>query len=71
MAWRDLASLEGVFCEPASAASLAALRRARPARDAVAVCILTGHGLKDAAAVDEGSPVVVEPSLDAILEVLA
>jgi threonine synthase len=71
MAWRDLARLEGVFCEPASAASLAALRRAQPAHDSVAVCILTGHGLKDPSAVEEGSPVVVDPSLDAILEALA
>jgi len=71
MAWDDLARLEGVFCEPASAAAVAALRRVQLSRDAVAVCILTGHGLKDAAAVDEGSPVVVEPTLDAILEAIS
>ena len=50
-AYRDLARLEGVFCEPASAASVAGLRKmaagrpAGPGRDVVAV--LTGHGLKD------------------------
>ncbi|HEX7084483.1 MAG TPA: threonine synthase [Gaiellaceae bacterium] len=71
-AWADLAR-EGVFCEPASAAGLAALRRRGVEPGSLAVCILTGHGLKDAAAVDrlQVEPTVVEPSLEAILEVLA
>lgn len=46
-----LAQREGVFCEPASAASLAgALRDIRSGRiedGATVVCTLTGHGLKD------------------------
>lgn len=54
-AYRHLASEEGVFCEPASAASVAGLmklasegffKREIP-REGVAVCVLTGHGLKD------------------------
>jgi threonine synthase len=52
-AWRDLARLEGVFCEPASAAGVAGLRllveQGRAARDARYVAVLTGHGLKDPA----------------------
>ena len=50
-AWRDLARLEGVFCEPASAAGVAGLRtliesgQAEP--DARYVAVVTGHGLKD------------------------
>jgi threonine synthase len=50
-AYRLLAREEGIFCEPASAASVAALVRA--AEDGLlrpgltAVCVLTGHGLKD------------------------
>ena len=46
-AYRFLASREGVFCEPASAAAVAGLIRhgAGPARRVV--CVLTGHGLKD------------------------
>jgi threonine synthase len=46
-AYRLLASGEGVFCEPASAAAVAGLIRhgAGPARRVV--CVLTGHGLKD------------------------
>jgi threonine synthase len=71
IAWLDLARLEGMFCEPASAASLAALRRVAPPEDGVAVCILTGHGLKDVSAVVVDDAPVVEPRLDAILEALS
>jgi threonine synthase len=41
----ELGELEGVFCEPASAAGLAAVARERPG--GVVVCVITGHGLKD------------------------
>jgi threonine synthase len=37
----------------------------------VAVAILTGHGLKDAEAVAQTAQVIVEPTLDAVLEVLS
>jgi threonine synthase len=50
-AWRLLAREEGVFCEPSSAAGLAALL-AEPPRDARVVCVITGHGLKDPDAVE-------------------
>src|ERR1700722_16400167 len=50
-AYRLLASLEGVFVEPASAASVAGLIQGAAQglveRDDVVVCTLTGHGLKD------------------------
>lgn len=50
-AYRDLARLEGVFCEPASAASVAGLYKASKAgkieEDSLIVCVLTGNGLKD------------------------
>jgi threonine synthase len=68
-AWRDLAEREGVFCEPASAAALAALRRG--GGEGVAVCILTGHGLKDERAVEQDATAPVAPALDAILEAVA
>lgn len=48
-AYRMLASHEGVFCEPASAASVAGLMKVKdqvPANSKV-VCVLTGNGLKD------------------------
>ena len=50
-AYRLLAEREGVFCEPASAASIAGLFRAVDAGlvqpGETVVCTLTGHGLKD------------------------
>jgi len=48
-AYRLLASAEGIFCEPASAASVAGLLKVKdqvPA-GATVVCVLTGNGLKD------------------------
>jgi threonine synthase len=52
-AYRLLASREGVFCEPASAAAVAGiLAHGLPAPEGAVppqriVCVLTGHGLKD------------------------
>jgi len=46
-AYRLLASAEGVFCEPASAASVAGLLKVGAPAGATVVCVLTGHGLKD------------------------
>jgi threonine synthase len=36
-----------VFCEPASAASVAGLLKHGVAEGSTVVCVLTGHGLKD------------------------
>ena len=70
-AWQRLATMEGTFCEPASAAGFAALLRFAPGAGETVVCILTGHGLKDTGAL-EGSlnATVVDANLDAVLEVL-
>jgi threonine synthase len=47
-AYRFLASTESVFCEPASAASVAGLLQVGVGPDVhTVVCTLTGHGLKD------------------------
>nr|WP_211176114.1 threonine synthase [Brasilonema sp. UFV-L1] len=48
-AYRLLASEEGIFCEPASAASVAGLLQVKDEvpTGATVVCILTGNGLKD------------------------
>jgi len=64
-AYRWLAATEGVFCEPASAASVAGLLAhgmpvadGAPAPESV-VCVLTGHGLKDPdTALSKAPPVV-------------
>jgi threonine synthase len=71
-AYRRLAATEGVFVEPASAASVAGLLRAATLglveRGERVVCTVTGHGLKDPQrAIDEvaiGAPVAA--SLDAV-----
>jgi threonine synthase len=48
-AYRLLAGTEGVFCEPASAASVAGLLKVKDQVPvgATVVCVLTGNGLKD------------------------
>jgi len=50
-AYKFIASREGIFCEPASAASLAGViklsKRNYFSEDATVVCTLTGNGLKD------------------------
>ena len=83
-AQRWLASNEGLFVEPASAASVAGLFKCRSATacasgsvakipdDAVVVCTLTGHGLKDTAAVlnDCVQPISAPTDKAAILSIL-
>jgi threonine synthase len=51
-AWRALGHEEGLFCEPASAAGIAGLERGSAAQGERVVCVVTGHGLKDPAAVE-------------------
>jgi threonine synthase len=65
-AYRLLATAEGCFVEPASAAAVAGLLKAAAAgqvrADETVVCTLTGHGLKDPQrAMDE---VEVGPAVD-------
>jgi threonine synthase len=75
-AQRDLARLEGVFCEPASAASVAGVRKlaAQGAIDpgATIVCVLTGNGLKDP---DTASrliepPIAAPPTVEGVMNAL-
>jgi len=75
-AYRMIASLEGVFCEPASAASVAGVIK-RNGEDgfekgSTIVCTLTGHGLKDpdtAISVSE-QPVTVPAETGEVIRVL-
>ena len=75
-AQRMVAGLEGVFCEPASAAGVAGVRRLRRegriGPDEVVVCVLTGHGLKDPDAVqaEEGALTPIPADLASIREAL-
>ncbi len=82
-AYKLLASKEGVFVEPASAASVAGILKLakngyfsalRPIPNTLhptrIVCVLTGHGLKDPdrAIASVDKPVVLEPKVDLILK---
>jgi len=76
-AYKFIASREGIFCEPASAASLAGVIKLSKMNyfregDSV-VCTLTGHGLKDpdTAIQMSKSPIKVAASMEAVEEVLA
>ncbi len=63
-----LASREGIFCEPASAASLAGLLKSIQQKKITAnstiVCTLTGHGLKD-------PEIAIKQNQDALIKVSA
>ena len=76
-AYRLLAAGEGVFCEPASAASVAGLLVhglpvAEGPKPETVVCVLTGHGLKDPATALGKAPEVIacEPELAAVERVV-
>jgi threonine synthase len=49
--WRAIGRLEGLFCEPASAAGVAGVAQVRPVGRVV--CVITGHGLKDPDAAEQ------------------
>lgn len=75
-AYRLLASEEGVFCEPASAASVAGLLKVkdRVPEGATIVCVLTGNGLKDpGSAIDYSANSVqegIEPDLSTVASLM-
>ncbi|NOR72509.1 MAG: threonine synthase, partial [Mariprofundaceae bacterium] len=75
-AYNMLACLEGVFCEPASAASVAGIIKLNKAGhfkpgDRI-VCTLTGNGLKDPDTAMKGvtTPVTIDASEDAVRKLL-
>jgi threonine synthase len=72
-AYLRLARTEGVFCEPASAASVAGLMKLPslgvPLTGKTVVCIITGNGLKDPSTAERRARVdfeFVEPVLDRV-----
>jgi threonine synthase len=75
-AYGMLASLEGVFCEPASAASVAGIIKLNKAGyfepGAKIVCTLTGNGLKDpdTAMLNMPTPVTIDANEDAVRRLL-
>lgn len=75
-AYRLLASEEGIFCEPASAASVAGMLKVKDQipTGATVVCVLTGNGLKDpdTAIKHNQSQFLqgIEPDVKAVVEVM-
>lgn len=75
-AYKLLASREGVFCEPASAASLAGVIKMHKKgifkNNDTVVCTLTGHGLKDPDTAIKSSekPITAPPDLNKVVKVL-
>jgi len=78
-AYHLVAELEGVFVEPASAASIAGVRKLAAAgyfddarAEACVVCILTGHGLKDPdrAIASAAEPVHMPAHVEAVVEAI-
>ncbi len=76
-AYEMLASMEGIFCEPASAASLAGVIKKNMSGyftdgERRIVCTLTGHGLKDpdTAVLRSNKPTVIKPDMGEILKAL-
>jgi threonine synthase len=71
-----LAQTEGIFCEPASAISLAGLLKdlelGKVGEGSTIVCTLTGHGLKDpdTAIAQCAKPVTVDAELKSIEDVI-
>jgi threonine synthase len=70
---RSLADREGIFCEPASAISVAGalkdLKSGRIPPGSLVVCTVTGHGLKDPDSAMQHTPIeakTVEASADAV-----
>jgi len=67
---------EGVFCEPASAASVAGLikNKNRIKKESIIVCVLTGNGLKDPDCAIKNNDAIfrknIEPSLKDITKIL-
>jgi threonine synthase len=75
-AYTLLAGREGIFCEPASAASLAGVlkmvKQGIFSNGDVIVCTLTGHGLKDPDCAIETAekPVTIKPSVEEVVKIL-
>jgi threonine synthase len=67
-AYSFLARSEGIFCEPASAASVAGLLAHGAPEARRIVCVLTGHGLKDpqTALAQAGAVIPCDPEIAAI-----
>ncbi len=71
-AYKILGKEEGIFCEPASAASVAGLLKVKNKvpKDSTIVCVLTGNGLKDPNCAIENNDSVFHTGVEAEIETI-
>jgi len=75
-AYKFTASMEGIFIEPASSASVAGLikyvKEGKIEKDSTVVCVLTGHGLKDpdTAVKSASPPIIIPPNIEELARYL-
>jgi len=75
-AYKFTASMEGIFIEPSSSASVAGLikyvKEGKIEKDSTVVCVLTGHGLKDpdTAVKSASPPIIIPPNIEELARYL-
>ena len=73
---KELASSEGMFCEPSSAATVAGLRKLLDEgvidRSETVVCVITGAGLKDPDSASKliGKPPLIKPKMEELKKIV-
>ena len=64
---------EGIFCEPASASSIAGLLKIKNEipKNSIIVCVLTGNGLKDPDCAIKNNDALFQAGIEANIEIVA
>ena len=72
-AYKMLGKEEGIFCEPASASSIAGLLKIKDeiATNSIIVCVLTGNGLKDPDCAIKNNDALFKAGIEANIEIVA
>ena len=72
-AYKMLGKEEGIFCEPASASSIAGLLKIKDeiATNSIIVCVLTGNGLKDPDCAIKNNDALFKAGIEPNIEIIA
>ena len=72
-AYKMLGKEEGIFCEPASASSIAGLIKIKDEipKNSIIVCVLTGNGLKDPDCAIKNNDALFKSGIDPNIEIVA
>ncbi len=72
-AYKMLGKEEGIFCEPASASSIAGLLKIKDEIEinSIIVCVLTGNGLKDPDCAIKNNDALFKPGIEPSIEIVA